>query len=144
MKIFNTSSHPFIVDFFHKDSLYPFYKNTFNKNENQLQTDTNSIYIIHDIPPYVDLTLNTKETSFTSYKIKKDNGYLADITSYSNLEEYLKKQFSSKSRSKLRRIKNRLEICFNISYKVYHGDISSREFNFLFSSLHAMIKRRFS
>ena len=69
---------------------------------------------------------------------------MANITTYSSLEEYLKKQFRSKSRSKLRRIKNRLETCFSISYKVYHGNISSKEYNFLFNSLQEMIKRRFS
>ena len=69
--------------------------------------------------------------------------FLAHLEDYDSLEAYLKKQFGAKSRSKIRAYKKRLETCFKVRYKMFYGDISKKDYDFLFEHFLTMIKRRF-
>lgn len=142
----------FTEDFFTKRLIYPFYGNVLNttNNENYFNKITtsekvskNKIYVVNHIPPYFDLKIH-KELPFNLYKISQLNGYLANLEGYTSIDNYLKDQFGSKSRSKMRMYLRRLETCFDIRYELFYGNIEKEEYEYLFGQLHDLIVRRFA
>lgn len=142
--------HDFFNDVFVKHHTYPFSKtilnNTSNKQLNTLNSTKDSfkvkskIHYINQIPPYI--TLQQIDT-YKSFKFKLYQGYLVDIKQFDSIESYMNKQFGSKSRSKIRSYVKRLETCFDISYKMYFGEINKNDYYNLFDALEIMIERRF-
>ena len=110
--------------------------------EDSLQkNDEKNIFIVKDVPGYLHTRIHP------SYKVKKAfmyHGYSINLGKYKNFEEYLVKRFSSKRRSKHKTLKKRLELCFNVRYKMYFGSMEEKEYDFLFDQLRLMIKRRFT
>lgn len=70
-------------------------------------------------------------------------GYSIDLSNCSSIDDYLSSQFKSKPRSIIRRYVNRLETCFPISYKLYHGELEKEIYNTVFDALRNMIQARF-
>lgn len=60
-----------------------------------------------------------------------------------NTQEYLVQNLSKNSRSPILKKKKRLEACFNITYKVFYGNINKDEYDRLMNTAHAMLVRRF-
>ena len=102
--------------------------------------------LIYDVPAYFDLE-HFNAPAASSLKLKKVfqyNGFLMDITSFKNQDDYINAQFSSKNRREFRSNQRRLETCFNIRYDFIHGDISQAEFDTLFEQFHALLSKRFA
>lgn len=141
----------FTFDFFTKRFIYTCYDNIHNTINNQDFFNKNTfdkesikkVVVVNNIPPYLDARVHRGEISFNLFKIYHLDGFLANLNGYSNLDEYMKEQFGSKSRSKMRGYLRRLETCFPIQYKMYYGEISKKEFSFIFGELKEMIQRRF-
>lgn len=139
----------FTFDFFAKGIIYPFYTNVHNKTTsedyiNNAKGDCmslNDVTIVRNVPPYFDARL---KTSFNCFKIYHRDGFLANLKGYPDLDAYMKVQLKPKSRSRMRGQLRRLETCFPIQYKMYFGEISRANYDFLFKKLHEMIERRFS
>ncbi|WP_430969160.1 GNAT family N-acetyltransferase [Spongiimicrobium sp. 2-473A-2-J] len=100
-----------------------------------------SVYSIRLVPDYFKLAL--KDSSLRTKTISHYNWGYAIQMKGENIDHYLEQQFKSKYRSIIRRYVNRLEACFPIQYKLFHGTISSEEYRFIMETLHAMIVRRF-
>ncbi|MFY0714744.1 GNAT family N-acetyltransferase [Seonamhaeicola sp. NFXS20] len=58
-------------------------------------------------------------------------------------QEYLVQNLSKNSRSPILKKKKRLEACFNITYKVFFGNINKDEYDRLMDVAHAMLIKRF-
>ncbi|WP_170179714.1 GNAT family N-acetyltransferase [Flavivirga rizhaonensis] len=111
-------------------------KNPLNK------TPKNAIYSFRLIPEY--FKLNLKDTSFSTKIIPQYNwGYSILLHASDSIEGYMKRQFNSKKRNIFTRYVKRLESCFNIRYKMFHGDISKTDYDSIMESLHHMITCRF-
>lgn len=70
-------------------------------------------------------------------------GYSIALEGYSKVDDYLVAQFKSKNRSIIKRYIQRLEACFPISYRYFHGEISQTQYDLVFNALEEMIKDRF-
>lgn len=137
----------FLKGMFFNDNTLPFFeKITYHtktiyttKNTNIKNTKT-TFYEIVDVPDYLDIYIpnNSKKIQLKTLK-----GYLVETEKYKTVEEYLNDNFGTKSRSNLRRYKNRLEKCFNIKYTCYCGSISKEKYNSLFAALKELLIRRF-
>ncbi|MDT0607853.1 GNAT family N-acetyltransferase [Croceitalea rosinachiae] len=144
--------HNFTLDFFSKGSIYPIYNEVYNKTSGQCFSNKvsvfpnpkNKIYVVNNIPPYFDLKINTEKVPYDYYKTNYLKGFLVNLDGYDSIAEYLKNQLGSKSRSKMRAYLKRLETCFSIRYRMFHGTITKKEYDFLFNQFLIMIKRRFS
>lgn len=142
----------FTADFFSNKSVYPFYEKVYNKTNgecllNRTPVSTkfeDKIYVVNHIPPYLDLKINTSNVSYSCFKTHYLNGFLVNLEDYDSVTAYMKEQFGAKSRSKMRAYLKRLETCFPIRYKMFYGNISKKEYDFLFERFLLMIKRRFS
>ena len=153
MPILKYRQYDFTFDFFQKAARYPFYETVRNKtNDTTLPLageiipveNEDYIHVINDIPPYFELSLSTQKNSLKSYEINKYTGFLADLKNYRDIDSYVRDCFRSKNRSNMMREKRRLETCFEIEYKMYYGEISEEEFDFLFDTMKKFIGKRFS
>ena len=104
------------------------------------QDGKTKIYYVTYIPLFTEINLNIrfKKLAFNRFK-----GFLINLENFNTIDDYMSKQFGAKSRSKIRSYINRLETCFDISYKTYFGDIDEKVYKNLFTELERMIKRRF-
>jgi hypothetical protein len=100
-------------------------------------------YIFKDIPEYIKPSFHNRRQNFSHKKINTYQGSKIDIAKYSNFSAYFNHRFNSKKRSQLKTYKKRLETCFNISYKVYYGNITQNDYNILFNTLPQLLKKRF-
>jgi hypothetical protein len=100
-------------------------------------------YIIHDVPDYLNISLNTSNKNIRFKKISTYKGSMITLSKYKNLEHYLKSNFSTDRRSKFKTYKKRLEASFDIRYRVYNGEISKEEYERLFSVFPKLIEKRF-
>lgn len=99
-------------------------------------------YLIKDIPQYLKVE-KEEPTQYSCKKINQYQGFLIDFTGYETQEEYVKTQLSKRGRKKLLRSKEKLERNFNISYKVYFGEITRTTYDYLFERFYDLLKIRF-
>ncbi|WP_406683905.1 GNAT family N-acetyltransferase [Seonamhaeicola sp. MEBiC1930] len=133
---------PYISNLFLKHSGVLFYENKKGgKNIGNLPL----VYYLGVVPSYIDISLFNKD----NYNLKKINerenvGNAISINSYNNINEYLKSHFKAKYRSNINRYVKRLESSFNITHKMYFGEIKKEKFYFLMNTLKSMLEVRFS
>ena len=111
----------------------------FERSEEEIKKEEN-VCIINDVPEYLSTQVHPLR------KLKKANmyyGYMINLNTYKNFEAYLLSKFSAKRRSNHRTCKKKLELCFTIQYKMYYGDISKKDYDYLFDQLRLMIEKRF-
>lgn len=103
-------------------------------------------FLIYDVPEYFNVQ-KFSPPSESSLKLKtvfQYQGFLMDISSYKDKDEYINAQFSSKNRREFRSNERRLEQCFDISYKFIHEAMSPNEFKTLFDEFYKLLSKRFS
>ena len=71
-------------------------------------------------------------------------GFLMNISSFKDYEEYIRSQFNSKNRREFKSNIRRLEDCFNIKYSFLHGNISKTDFDIAFNHFFKLLNKRFS
>jgi hypothetical protein len=103
-----------------------------------------SIILIYDVPAYFQLDIGSLPEKVTFHKIKQYPGYLVELHKYKDLNDYFQKTFSKKTNDKLKRYQRRLELCFDIKYKMFHGDISKEEYDFIFDCFKILLEKRFT
>lgn len=138
----------FLEDVFLKKQIFKFYKKKGSSfqplsmpEKHQLELNLKNLLIIRDFPGYLNSSISP------IHKFKNANmyeGFYISLQNYKNIDAYLLEQFSSKRRSKHKALKKRLELCFNIRYEIYYGEIEEEEYHFLFDQLQLMIKKRFA
>ena len=137
---------------FYKSNYFPVYINT-GKNLtkgnyyeiNKVKDYKNKVFLIYDVPSY----FNVKEIaenfiSLRLYKSLQYPGFLINLDKYSTIEEYMLSTFGKSSRMKLRKYYKRLEVSFQISSKMYFGNIEKKEYDFLFEHFMSLLIKRYS
>lgn len=133
----------FYATFFEKSFVSKEYLDIKFKNtsiENSRQYTQASISVFNLFPNYLSPKFS-KDKSCNI--INQKPGFAINIEQYSSIETYLKKECKTNFRKVVTRSVKRLETCFNISYKMYFGDINDANYNFLMNCLYEMIKVRF-
>lgn len=103
-----------------------------------------SVILIYDVPAYFELDVENVPEKVTFHKIKQYPGYLVELYKYKDLNDYFQKTFSKKTNDKLKRYQRRLELCFDIKYKMFYGDISKEEYDFIFDCFKKLLQKRFT
>lgn len=116
---------------------------TFNTSDNSnLRVKKKPVYSYRLIPEY--FKLNLRDSTFKTKIIPQFNwGYSVLLNTTDSIETFMQQQFNSKKRNIYTRYINRLEACFDIKYKTYHGEISKENYNSIMLSLYNMIVSRF-
>ncbi|NMH88219.1 GNAT family N-acetyltransferase [Flavivirga algicola] len=101
-----------------------------------------TFYSYRLIPEY--FKLNLRDASFKTKIIPQYNwGYSILLNPSDTIGSYMQRQFNSKKRNIYTRYVRRLETCFDIKYKMFYGDISKTDYNFIMQALYDMIIERF-
>lgn len=138
---------------FYKPSFLPIYINTGRNLTKGISYSLNTqnnikfkkpVILIYDIPAYfkVDTTIIPEKVKF--YKIKQYPGYLVELYKFKDLNDYYQKTFSKKTKDKFNRYQKRLELCFSIKYKMFYGDISIEEYDYIFDCFKKLLEKRFT
>jgi hypothetical protein len=144
--------HIFIYDFFEKNIIHFLIKQISNKTNNKDVINTsyigesnfeNAIHEIKFIPSYFNVLYHDLPPSYNLIKFKRVDQFLINLDGYFGVQEYLKSRMGPKSQSQLRRRINRLELCFDIRYAFYYGEIAKPIYDSLFHSCELFIERRF-
>ncbi|MFL0352520.1 GNAT family N-acetyltransferase [Xanthomarina sp. GH4-25] len=157
-KHFNNSKNGVSFNFidyvsFVKHKFLPYYVNIGKNLTNGIQyviSDHNAldyknkVFLIRDIPSYYNIPGFKRRGSLKLKKIFQYEGYITRISEYENLEAYLKTIYKSNSRSKLRRNVSRLEASFDVEYVMYHGDISTEQFQIAFDAFYNLLEKRYA
>ena len=101
------------------------------------------VFLIYDVPTYFDITTHIGHEHLKLYKIGQYPGFLIHLENYKDLSEYMTATFSKSSRYKLNKYNKRLEACFGIDYKMFHGNISKKEYLFIFEHFESLLHKRF-
>lgn len=158
-KHFNGSKSSKSFDFisgvqFLKHSFLPLYvnvgknltKGVFYELHHSLTDFKGKTFLIYDVPDYFEVKElgNDSSSSLRLKKVFQYQGFLMNISSYKDQDEYINAQFSSKNRREFRSNQRRLETCFNIKYSFIHGAIEESEFNDVFDSFYNLLNKRFA
>lgn len=146
-----TKSITFLKAFLTKNGLPPIYHEIIDDNKafnSNIERDTDSIQekrvlLVKDFPDYLNIRIRKKPNQKLK-KVKTLKGHLIELKTFNSISEYLNRNFSSKSRSNLRRYNNRLEACFNIKYVSYYGNIEKQKYDSLFVALKDLLIKRFN
>ena len=100
------------------------------------------VFLIYDVPDYFKIDTNTQNTSLKINKIRQYKGFLEDIKEFDDFDNLFLK-IKSKRRGGLRKKKEHLEHCFNITYKHYYGEIDKEEYDGKMLVFKDLIAKRF-
>jgi len=154
---FNANRPSFAFNFikgltFFKPSFLPIYINTgrnltkgisYSLNGQNDSPFNKSVILIYDVPTYFELDNNSCPENLKLHRIKQYPGYLIELERFDGLDDYMQTVFSKRSRYKLKKYQKRLELCYDINYKMFYGDISKREYDFIFDNFRKLLEKRF-
>ncbi len=112
----------------------------YSLSNTQFISHKKNVYLIYDVPQHFNIKTQGVLKLFTS---KQYPGFLIHLYNYENLNDYLIKTFRKSSRYKLNKYKKRLELCFDIDYKFFFGEISKKDYNYIFSCFKDLLQKRF-
>ncbi|AKA36062.1 GNAT family N-acetyltransferase [Flagellimonas lutaonensis] len=119
-------------------------KTLFKRNDHLEQESLNKIYLFTEVPDYLTFHLHDELKNFSRKSWKVNDGFLANLAQYQNIDDYLKNHFGKSSRSKIRRYLKRLDTCIEPTYHIYYGEIDEKEYHRLFDFLKKFMMRRFA
>jgi hypothetical protein len=104
----------------------------------------NKTLFIYDVPTYFEIDLTQLGDTIKLLKSKQHPGFLIEVDKFKSLSEYLNTNFSKNSRNKNNKYKRRLEASFTITDKMFLGDISKEEYDFVFNRFKLLLEKRFT
>ncbi len=105
----------------------------------------NKVFLIYDVPAYFNNDISIPADSKLKFQSSKQYpGFAINLEEYSNFNEYMLATFSKSSRYKLNKYKKRFEACFDITYKMYFGEITKDEYDAVFVSFKELLTKRFN
>ena len=103
---------------------------------------TNKVLVIEDVPRYFKVAQSLLPREVGMKTLKQYPGFLINFDGINDLDQYLSSQFGRSSRYKLRRSIKKLESCFDIRYKMFHGQMSKEEYDFIFEEFYRLLAIR--
>jgi len=99
------------------------------------------VYSVSYVPEYVE-TVPINKVNFKIKSFKSVKGYSVWLRGCKTMNDFLPSLRRSQRKSLSRSLK-KLDSCFDMKYKMYHGKISKENYSFLMDTLKSMILRRF-
>jgi hypothetical protein len=116
--------------------------NLYNIENNQ--DYKNKAVLIYDVLPHLNKKSNNIPENIRILKSKQYSGFLVNVDKFKSIDEYLLNTFSKNTRMKMRKFNKRLNECFNISTKMYFGNIDKHEYNEVFEKFMLLLQKRYS
>lgn len=106
-------------------------------------TPSHRVYSFALVPDYLEISIESPNKYAIKTGRQNNLGYAIALEDKFVLDSFLKSQFKSNYRN-LKKRHLRLESCFNITYKMFYGDLGRDEYQYLMTCLRSMLVRRFS
>ena len=104
----------------------------------------NKTCLVFDVPAYFNTDTTKLGDRIKLLKSKQYPGYLIETGKYNSLNDYMLERFSKNSRNKNKKFKRRLEDSFNIRYKMFFGEMTKEEYDFVFNAFKNLLEKRFT
>ena len=98
---------------------------------------------ITDIPDYLSPRYVRGNNPRQLLKVPLYEGYLVNLTEFSDAEDYLRNHVGKARYSQLRRYKKRLDHCISPRYAAFYGEMDEAEYRYVFECLVEFTERRF-
>ncbi|WNH12215.1 GNAT family N-acetyltransferase [Thalassobellus suaedae] len=135
-----------------KNRILPYYSKLINSLNNETLYESNNqktdkhkkTVSISLFPSFLDFNLKN-EGLFALKQIPQEKiiGYAILTQNHKNIESFLKQEYKKNFRANIKRVLNRLEICFDIEYEMYFGSITKEKYYVLMTELKQMLTKRF-
>lgn len=106
-------------------------------------SDRTPIECVELFPTYFDATIEVPK-GIKVKKIFRINGFCIKINDHKDINSYIRANIKSNLRTVLKRKIKGLETSFDIRYRLFYGQISKEDYDFLMHSLYHMLVRRFN
>lgn len=136
---------------FYKNNFLPIY---FNVGRNLTKGNSYEIcdhndykrktFIIYDVLTHVKRPNSISLKGIGRLKSVQYPGFLIDLNTFDDINDYMLKTFSKNTRMKMRKFDKRLSNCFNISQKMFFGHIEKHEYDIIFEDFMHLLKKRYS
>lgn len=100
--------------------------------------------VIYDVLPHQNIEQEQLPKNIGVLKSIQYPGFLIELNKFKNIDEYLLKTLSKRTRSKILKCNKRLDKCFNITSKFLLGDIDRDEYNEVFENFMFLLQKRYS
>ncbi|TBN06504.1 GNAT family N-acetyltransferase [Hyunsoonleella flava] len=100
--------------------------------------------VIYDVLPHLQKNNNEIPKNLEILKSVQYPGFLINLKKFKNIDDYLLHTFSKNTRAKMRRFSRRLDECFDLTTKMYFGDIDKTEYEFIFKKFLLLLQKRFA
>ena len=111
---------------------------------NNYEDYKNNTFIVYDVLPYLQKEPNNLPENMGVLKSRQYPGYLIHLDKFKNIDGYLLNTFSKNTRMKIRKFTKRLDDCFEISTKMFFGDIGRNEYDEIFENFMVLLQKRYS
>lgn len=115
---------------------------SYELENSQIAEIEGKVLLIYDVPSYFELA-ELPKTRIKRYTSKQYPGFLINLAPYKELNEFMTDTFNKSSRYKLTKYKRKLETCFDIKYKMFHGHMTKSEYNSIFCKFNQLLTKRF-
>lgn len=146
-------TYRFFLDIlFRADSRQPLFDrvlNTFTgttvyeEGADQDEVSNQGLVTFTDVPDYLSPRYIHSDKPLHTFKVPLYEGYLVNLTEFSDVEDYLRHHVGKARYSQLRRYKKRLDRCISPRYAAYYGEMDEAEYRYVFDCLRAFTERRF-
>ena len=116
--------------------------NTYNFNN--YEDYKNTTFLIYDVLPHLRKESNNLPENIGVLKSKQYPGYLIHLDKFKNIDDYLINTFSKNTRMKMRKFTKRLDECFDISTKMFFGNIDKIIYDELFENFMFLLQKRYT
>ncbi len=114
----------------------------YNNLKNETPEIKDGYTLIKDLPEYINIDTKDLPKHIKQINIEHYKGFAINFDGIANVEDYLKSRFGNSSRYKLRRSIKKLENAFDISYKMFYGDVTREDYDFIFDEFFKMLEIR--
>lgn len=137
---------------FYKPNILPLYINmgknvtkgiSYSLVDSEIQDFKGKTFLLYDVPKSFNVDTKTHSKNLNIYKIRQYPGFLINLDSFTNLNQFMTSNFNKSSRYKLNKYKKRLEASFDITYTMFFGEIVKEEYDLLFEHFNKLLQKRF-
>lgn len=104
----------------------------------------NKTFLVYDVLPHLVKKTMDLPPNIGILKSIQYPGFLINLDNFKNIDDYLLNTFSKNTRMKMRKFSKRLEDCFEISTKMFFGQIDKKEYDRIFENFMVLLQKRYS
>jgi hypothetical protein len=142
--MFELAFNKSLPDFYDQVQYKSDYEVLLNSASSEVPSLNDNIYMVYDVPSFLNVRTKTIYSNTGFKSVIQHKGYQINLDNYNDLEAYLKDRFGKSSLQLLRAGKKRLETCFDITYKMYYGNIDKDQYHHFFKKFYKMLELRAS